>query len=104
MVTTTTVGSSTNNASVTTTTRDVNASNNLAISVIPVTPHASVQFVGIDSTTQGNWKGFYGADGYNVVNDRESYPSYALVQLFGQTAATLEDPSTDIRALQKSAS
>ena len=103
VVTTTAIGSLTNVTNATTTTRDVNPENNLATSVIPVTPRASVQFVGVDSTTLGNWKGAYGAEGYNVINDRESYPNFALVQPTGQTVTNFEDPSTDIRALQKSA-
>ena len=38
---------------------------------------ASASFVTLDRTTQGTWKGVYGSDGYNVVGDSFSYPSYA---------------------------
>ena len=30
----------------------------------------SAVFVGVDTTTQGSWRGVYGADGYNVIVNR----------------------------------
>jgi hypothetical protein len=45
----------------------------------PPNPTASAAFVGTDAATQGSWKGVYGSDGYNVVNDAISYPAYAQV-------------------------
>lgn len=39
----------------------------------------SAAFVNSDSTTQGSWKGVYGAEGYNVIGEAVSYPSYASV-------------------------
>ena len=38
-------------------------------------------FVGQDNTTQGNWKGVYGADGHNVIGDAQNYPAYAQVSV-----------------------
>jgi hypothetical protein len=61
----------------------------------------SVAFVGIDSTTQGSWNGVYGGDGYNVVNDLASYPSYAVVTPSGQGSYTWLTSTSDVRALQK---
>jgi RHS repeat-associated protein len=57
-----------------------------------------------DTTTQGNWKGVYGADGYNVINDAASYPSYATVSVTGQSAYTWAASTTDTRAPLKAAS
>src|SRR5262249_38061385 len=44
---------------------------------------SSAAFVGTDTTTQGSWQGAYGAQGYNVVGDAVSYPSYAQVSVSG---------------------
>ncbi|MGA3293854.1 MAG: hypothetical protein ABSE45_07720 [Candidatus Acidiferrales bacterium] len=38
---------------------------------------AVANFVHLDTTTQGNWHGVYGADGYSVAQDSQSLPSYA---------------------------
>jgi uncharacterized protein (TIGR03437 family) len=46
----------------------------------------------------------YGSQGYNVVNDQFSYPSYAQVSVTGYTSPTWEDPTTDIRGLVKAES
>ncbi len=64
----------------------------------------SATFVQTDTTTQGNWKGVYGSDGYNVINDAVSYPSYAQVSVSGQSASTWAASTTDARALRKAAS
>jgi hypothetical protein len=60
-------------------------------------------FVGTDTTTQGSWRGVYGADGYNVINDTVSYPAYATVTPSGQAAWTWVASTSDVRALQKAA-
>jgi hypothetical protein len=57
--------------------------------------------VGTDLTTQGNWRGVYGADGYNVINDTVSYPPYVTVTSTGQAAWTWASSTSDPRALQK---
>ena len=36
-------------------------------------------FDSIDTKTQGNWKGVYGADGYNILGIPEKYPPYVTV-------------------------
>jgi hypothetical protein len=55
--------------------------------------------VKLDTTTQGNWKGVYGADGSLIPNDSGHLPGYAIVnQLYAQTY-TFADPTTDSRAL-----
>jgi hypothetical protein len=60
-----------------------------------------VSFVQTDTTTQGNWKGVYGVDGYNSVNDATSYPSYAKVAASGQSSYTWASSTSDPRGLQK---
>jgi hypothetical protein len=61
-------------------------------------------FVKFDSTTAGSWKGTYGADGFNVINDTASYPSYVAVTPSGNALYTWASSTTDIRALQKASS
>jgi len=65
-------------------------------------PGATVAFVGVDSSTQGNWIGTYGGDGYVVVNDATSLPAYATVTPTGQGSFTWVGSTTDVRALRRS--
>jgi hypothetical protein len=58
-------------------------------------------FVGTDATTQGTWKGKYGADGYTVVNNATNYPAYAQVSASGNSPYTWVASTSDVRALQK---
>jgi RHS repeat-associated protein len=67
-------------------------------------PSNSAAFVTTDTTTQGNWKGAYGSDGYNIINDAVSYPAYAQVSVSGQSAYTWAASTTETRALLKAAS
>ena len=67
----------------------------------PFPPTSTVQFVATDTTTQGNWAAAYGADGYNVIGDTTSYPTYATVMPTGQTAYTWSASTTDVRALER---
>jgi hypothetical protein len=63
-------------------------------------------FVAQDATTQGSWRGTYGADGLTVCNGGVAdIPPYAVVTAPPLAngvfyATTLSYPSTDIRALQ----
>ncbi len=68
------------------------------IDVISATTSAA--FLKKDATTQGNWINTYGTEGYNVIQDAASYPSYATVTSTGQTAHTWAISTTDVRALQ----
>jgi uncharacterized delta-60 repeat protein len=56
-------------------------------------------FVGIDSSTQGNWPGVYGANGYLVVGKTPSYPSYAQPAPIGKQDWTWAGPTSDVRGL-----
>ena len=65
-------------------------------------------FVKTDTKTQGTWKGVYGADGYNVINDPSSdnpdYPAYAVLTPSGNTAYTWGTSTTLAYCLQEAAS
>ena len=61
----------------------------------------SAPFLSTNTTTQGTWKGVYGADGFAIANDVTSYPAYAQVTLGGEGFATWVASTTDVRALQK---
>lgn len=54
-------------------------------------------FRGVESVLGGNWIGAYGAEGYGLVNNATSYPTYATVSVDG-VAHTWAD-TTDVRAL-----
>ena len=54
-----------------------------------------------DTTTQGTWKGIYGADGSSIAVDSANYPSYAQVTIAGQGLATWAPSTSDPRAPQK---
>ncbi len=66
--------------------------------------NTTAQFVKTDTTTQGNWRGVYGSDGFNVVSDTVNYPSYAAVTPNGQLSWTWASSTADPRGLQKNAS
>jgi len=65
-------------------------------------PQASVSFVQADTTTKGSWKNTYGGDGYNTINDTFKYPTYAQVNVVGNSTQTWMASTTDVRGLQKS--
>jgi hypothetical protein len=75
-------------------------SSSITVTVPSATPPAATaSYVKLDTTTQGNWKGVYGADGSLIPNDSGHLPGYAIVnQLYAQTY-TFADPTTDSRAL-----
>ena len=64
-----------------------------------VTPNAS--YVKTDFATQGSWSGVYGNDGYFVVSDNASVPSYVVMTPSGNTGNTWAQSTNDVRALQK---
>ena len=70
----------------------------------PPTPAATVTFVGTDTTTQGNWKGVYGGDGFDSSQDPSSnnpnIPAYASLTFTGDQNYTWSASTTDTRALR----
>src|SRR5262249_48116113 len=67
------------------------------------TAATTATFLRQDATTQGNWMGTYGAQGYDVIDGSSSLPSYASVTPSGQANTVWASPTTDPRALQTSA-
>ena len=61
----------------------------------------SAAFQPLDTTTQGNWPGHYGQDGYLIVNDVNSPPSYATLTPSGASTYTWVASSPESRALLK---
>ena len=61
---------------------------------------ATASFIKQDTTTQGNWIGTYGSQGYDVIGNTSSLPSYATVTPAGQSNYTWAATTTDPRALQ----
>ena len=59
----------------------------------PAAPSAS--FVKEDTATQGNWMGTYGSQGYDVIANAASLPSYATVTPAGQQQSTWAASTTD---------
>jgi hypothetical protein len=66
-------------------------------------PPVSATFLRVDTTTQGNWKGVHGSDGYQIINDTSAYPAYAQVAVTGG-AYTWMTSTSDVRASRKAAS
>ena len=72
-----------------------------ATTTITVVPAAFASLIKRDATTQGNWIGSYGSQGYDVIGDASSLPSYATVTPAGQGSYTWTTSSTDPRALEE---
>jgi hypothetical protein len=62
-------------------------------------PRSEVSFVGIDTSTFGNWKGNYGSDGFNIIRYSTNYPRYAQVSSSGHKDIFLTY-SSESKALQ----
>ena len=65
------------------------------------TSGSQVTFVSSDTTTEGNWIGTYGADGYSLAGAAQSLPAYASVAIQNATAYTWVGSTSDPRALLK---
>ncbi|GEM_PF-621042 len=72
------------------------------ITAPPVADGPKATFVKADSTTQGAWKGAYGSDGFNIIGNYATYPSYVRVVPSQKSNYTWEQSSSDPRALEKS--
>ena len=53
-----------------------------------------------DTTTQGNWIGAYGSQGYDIVSGPTSLPSYAALTTIGASTYTWSSSATKPSALQ----
>lgn len=78
---------------------------NFVLNGLQITAQAatSATFVGTDATTQGSWRNAYGTQGYQIIGDTTSLPSYATVTPAGKSDYTWAGSSADVRALQKAA-
>src|SRR5207245_1162511 len=70
------------------------ASATATINVLQPTPTSTASLIKQDATTQGNWIGAYGSQGYNVVGNASSYPAYATVTPAGQSKWTWSNTTT----------
>ena len=72
---------------------------------VTVTPpsgeSAAAVFIGVDATSQGNWRGKYRTDGHAVLGDVTAYPSYTTVQPSGHSFWTWSASPTSARALER---
>jgi hypothetical protein len=71
------------------------------VSFTPGTSAATAAFVGLDSATQGTWKGTYGADGEVIVGDGNNPPAYATVSAPTASTFVWVGSGSDPRFLQK---
>ncbi len=67
---------------------------------LTVVPSGQASLIRSDTTTEGNWIKTYGAQGYDVVGEPASLPSYATVTPSGQSSYTWASSTSDPRALQ----
>jgi hypothetical protein len=80
---------------------DSPSSNQASATPIASQLRGTATFIRADTTTLGNWKGKYGADGYYVANEPPSYPGYAEVNVWDAQTFVWQQTSTDPRVLQR---
>ncbi len=66
-----------------------------------ITSSAGATFTGSDLTTKGNWIGNYGSQGYEIIGDSNSYPSWLQFSASGQGVYTYAASTADPRGLVK---
>ena len=83
-------------------TSEATAAVSIAVTTPPPPPPPSgsnaAAFMGTDTTTQGNWRGVYGSDGYSMAASNSAIPGYAQISV-GGAAYTWQPSSTEARAL-----
>jgi len=72
----------------------------LSLSATAASTGATASFIAADTTTQGNWIGTYGGDGYSMPNGTPNAPSYAALTASGQSSYTWAASTADVRAPQ----
>ncbi|MBU1086084.1 MAG: immunoglobulin domain-containing protein [Candidatus Omnitrophica bacterium] len=78
-----------------------NVTSNEAVLTVNQQNNTTAVFVNKDTTTQGNWKGSYGLDGYYIEGYGANYPSYLDLDFSGHSNWVWEYSTSDIRALEK---
>ena len=67
----------------------------------PRPPHRPRQHViQTDTTTEGNWIGTYGTQGYDLDGGQASLPSYASITVTGANTGTWASTTADLRGLE----
>jgi hypothetical protein len=70
--------------------------------ILPLLPGATTaSFLKTDVATKGSWKGVYGSDGFNIINDTSNYPSYVTVTPSGNASNIWGLSATDVRDLER---
>src|SRR5207244_8129312 len=64
-------------------------------------PANTAVFVKTDSTTQGNWRGLYGAQAFSLAGSAANFPNSAQLALSDHLVMTWAESTSDARALQK---
>ncbi len=72
-----------------------------AMAGIAGSDNSSATFVGTDATTQGNWEGVFGNEGYRISQHTTSNPSYASITFSGNNNYTWNAATSDVRALNR---
>jgi hypothetical protein len=67
----------------------------------PATGSSSAAFVKADTTVSGSWSGAYGSDGYYIINNSASLPSYVTLSGSGYYSYVWAGSTSEPRALQK---
>jgi hypothetical protein len=61
----------------------------------------TASFAGTDAATKGSWKNVYGSEGYAIMGDAASYPTYVTVTTSGTNGWIWNAAPSDTRALQR---
>jgi len=69
-----------------------------ATATVTLTSGATANFVGSDTSTQGNWPGHYGGDGYSISNSSQNIPGYASFSMQNEGNYTWASSTSDPRA------
>jgi hypothetical protein len=64
-------------------------------------PSGEIKFTGSDKTTQGNWKGKYGSEGWSIVGAGDKIPHYASVKYINGADRIWTAVSKDVEALEQ---
>ena len=67
----------------------------------PALSNNSASFVGVDSTTQGNWSNNYGSQGYQIIGDASNLPGWAQFSTNGNSVVWSASTAGDVRTLRK---
>ena len=73
----------------------------VTVNSVNSTANSSASLIKRDTATAGTWIGVYGSQGYNIIGNMTSYPSYATVTAVAHLSGTWAGSTTDSRALQK---